>query len=122
MFLDLPTVAPQIKAGKVRALAVSTAQRVPSYPDLPTVAESGVPGFDAAAWQGFSVPAGTPPAVIARLNAAYLKVASDPALIQKMLDLGTQLVPGTPETMAAYIRSETDKWSKTIREAGISLD
>jgi tripartite-type tricarboxylate transporter receptor subunit TctC len=122
MFLDLTTMAPQLKAGKIKALAVSTDKRIAAFPDLPAVAEVGVPGYDASAWQGLSVPAGTPAAVIARLNAAFAKAAADEPTRQRLADLGTEFVNGTPEQMAAFIRSETAKWSRTIRTANITLD
>ena len=122
MFLDLTTMAPQLKAGKIKALAVSTEQRIAALPDISSVAESGVPGYDASAWQGLSVPAGTPAAVIARLNAAFARAAADGPTRQRLADLGTEFIAGTPEDMAAYIRSETAKWSKTIRAANITLD
>jgi len=122
MFLDLTTMAPQLKAGKIKALAVSTEQRIAALPEIPAVAESGVPGYDASAWQGLSVAAGTPPAIIGRLNTAFARAAADGPTRQRLADLGTEFIAGTPEQMAAYIRSETAKWSKTIRTANITLD
>jgi tripartite-type tricarboxylate transporter receptor subunit TctC len=110
MFLDLAAGGPQIRAGKIKALAVASARRISALPDVPTVAESGVPGFEAWAWQGLVVPAGTPQEVMARLRAEYSKAMGDPAVRQKLIDAGVEPLTSTPEELAAYIRSETAKW------------
>ncbi len=122
MFLDLTTMSQQLKAGRLKALAVSLDRRLSALPDIPTVAEAGISGYDASAWQGLSVPAGTPAAIIARLNAAFAFAAADAPTRQKLADLGAEFLAGTPDEMTAFIRSETAKWSKTIRTANISLD
>ena len=111
-----------MKAGKVRALAVTTPGRISPLPDLPTVEESGYPGFDAPAWQGFSVPAGTPREAVMRLNAAYIKAIGDREMVQRFTDLGAQLIPSTPEEMTAYVKSEIEKWGRAVRAGNISLD
>ena len=122
MFLDLAAGAPQIRAGKIKALAVASARRISALPDVPTVAESGVPGFEAWAWQGLVVPAGTPQEVMTRLRVEYSKAVGDPALRQKLIDAGVEPLTSTPEELAAYIRSETAKWAKVVKEANIKVE
>jgi tripartite-type tricarboxylate transporter receptor subunit TctC len=122
MFLDLASAAQHIKAGKLRALAVSTPERLKDWPDVPTLAESGYPGYEAWAWQGLSVPVATPKPVIDRLNKAYLKAVQDPVNRQKVADQGGELIFSTPEEMRAHIQSETTKWSKLIRDLNIKAD
>jgi tripartite-type tricarboxylate transporter receptor subunit TctC len=122
MFLDMATALPNLKSGRIKAIGVASSQRLPALPDVPTIQESGVPGFEAWAWQGLAVPAGTPKEVIARLNAEYLKATQDRALRQKLTDAGIEPVHSSPEQMAAYIRSETDKWEKVVRKANITLE
>jgi len=122
MFLDLAAGGPQIRAGRIKALAVASARRISALPDVPTVAESGVPGFEAWAWQGLVVPAGTPQEVMARLRAEYSKAVGDPAVRQKLIDAGVEPLTSTPEELAAYIKSETAKWAKVVKEANIKVE
>jgi tripartite-type tricarboxylate transporter receptor subunit TctC len=122
LLADYATVSQHIKAGTVRAIASCGEKRLALAPDVPTVAESGYPGFDAWAWQGFSVPAGTPPSVIAKLNNAFAKTAADPAVRQKMSDYGGEFTPSTPAVMEAYMRAETVKWTKIIQDAKIKIE
>ncbi|VCU68962.1 Tripartite tricarboxylate transporter family receptor [Pigmentiphaga humi] len=122
MFLDLASASQHLKAGKLRALAVSTPQRLKDWPDIPTVAESGLPGYEAWAWQGLSVPAATPAAIVERLNKAYAKAASDPATRQRITDQGAEILSSTPNEMGAYVKSETATWSRLIREANIKVE
>lgn len=122
MFLDIASGTPQIKGGKVRALAVASAKRVAALPDLPTIGEAGYPGFEAWAWQGFVAPAGTPRDVIMKLNSEFAKVMSDPAIKQRLSDIGFEPQTSTPEQFSAYLKSEIAKWAKVIRESNISLD
>ena len=122
MFLDLATGAPQLKGGKVKALAVASPKRIAALPDVPTLNESGFPGFEAWAWQGFAVPAGTPKEIIATLNSAYIKAIADPAVRQKISDVGIEPLHSTPQEMADYIRSETAKWAQLIADRHISAD
>jgi tripartite-type tricarboxylate transporter receptor subunit TctC len=122
MFLDLGTAGPHVKSGKVRALAVGNAARISALPNVPTVAETGLPGYDAFAWQGFAFPAGTPREIVTRVAAEYAKVAQDPQVRQKMEEVGFEATPSTPEQFVALIRSEQAKWSKVVREGKISLD
>jgi tripartite-type tricarboxylate transporter receptor subunit TctC len=122
MFLDLAAGGPQIRAGKIKALAVASARRISALPDVPTVAESGVPGFEAWAWQGLVVPVGTPQEVIARLRAEYSKAVGEPAVRHKLIDAGVEPLTSTPGELAAYIRSETAKWAKVVKEANIKVE
>lgn len=111
--------ATAIEAGKVRALGVTSAKRNKHAASIPTFAESGVAGYDVSSWHGICAPAGVPKLIIAKLNAGLVKVLSSPQLIQRLEDQGFEVTPGTPEQFAAHIQSETIKWQKVIREAGI---
>jgi tripartite-type tricarboxylate transporter receptor subunit TctC len=122
MYADIASGLPQIRAGKLRALAVASEKRVAALPDLPTIGESGYPGFEAWAWQGFVAPANTPRPVIGRLNAEFAKVTADPAIRQKLSESGFELQTSTPEQFADYMKAEIAKWAKVIRESSISLD
>ena len=109
MFDNLPSSLPQIKAGKLRAIAVTSTQRAPALPDVPTIAESGLPGFEATSWFGVVAPAGTPPAIVARLNADVNQWLQTPDAREKLLAQGAAAAGGSPEQFAAYIRAETEK-------------
>ena len=122
IFAVMQPLQPQIQAGKLRALAVTSAKRFPLLPDLPTIAESGYPGFEALAWNGVLVPAGTPKAIVQRLNAEINAVLKDPDVVQKMHAAGFDLVGGTPEEFGALIRSESEKWQPVIKRAGVKID
>ena len=122
LFPDIATGLPQIRAGKIKALAVASEKRVAALPDLPTVGESGYPGFEAWAWQGFVAPARTPAPVIAKLNASFKKVMSDPAILQRLSESGFEPQTSTPEQFASYLKSEIAKWAKVINDSHISLD
>jgi tripartite-type tricarboxylate transporter receptor subunit TctC len=110
---------PHIQGGKVRGLAVTSAQRSPALPDVPTVAESGFPGFEANGWLGIFVPNGTPPAVIAKLNAAIGKVMQSPEMKKQLLAQGVEARSTTPEQFNAFVKSEAAKWGKIIADANI---
>lgn len=122
MFLDLAAGAPQIRAGKLKALAVASDKRIAALPELPTVGESGVPGFEAWAWQALAVPAGTPNDVIARLNAEYRKAIAVPEVRQKLIEAGIDPLQSSADEATAYFRSETAKWAKVIGDGKISLE
>ena len=113
---------PHIQGGKVRGLAVTSAQRSPALPDVPTVAESGFPGFEANGWLGIFVPNGTPPAVIARLNTEISKVMQLPEVKKQLLASGVEARTSTPEQLGALVQSETAKWGKIITDAGIKAE
>ena len=122
MFVDLASGSPMIKAGKLKVLAVASTNRISALPDVPTFAEQGVPNFEAWAWQGLAVPAGTPKDIIARLNSEYAKAVADPAVHKKLVEAGVEPVTSTPEQMAAYVKSETAKWAQVIKLAEIKID
>ncbi len=123
MMIDvMPNTAPQIKGGRVRGLAVSTARRVASLPDMPTIAESGVRGFDVSAWDALFAPAGTPAPIIARLNEAVQKALADPELRQQLQERGAEAAPGTPQALAAFVRSELTRWGDAVRRSGARVD
>ena len=123
MMIDvMPNVLPLAKGGKLRALAVTTAARVPAAPEIPTVAESGLPGFEVSAWDGVLAPAGTPPVVIDRLNAAIRTALADPEVRDALVARGAQPVPGTPEAFARHIAAESEKWAQVVKKAGAKVD
>jgi tripartite-type tricarboxylate transporter receptor subunit TctC len=111
-----------IQSGRIRALAVSTAKRPQAIPTLPTVAESGVPGYDAGVWYALLAPAGTPPAVVERLNREIVAALQRPDFSKMLHDAAIDPVGSSPAELGAYIRSEIDKWAKVVRQAGIRID
>ena len=113
---------PQLRAGKIRALAVASPKRIAPLPEVPTVAESGVPGFEAWAWQGLVAPAGTPREALEKVRADYAKAVADPGVRQKLTEAGVEPLSSTPDELAAYIASETAKWAKVIKEGGIKVE
>ncbi|MBX3656341.1 MAG: tripartite tricarboxylate transporter substrate binding protein [Ramlibacter sp.] len=120
--VDLPSALQHIKAGKLIAYGVTSPQRLPMLPDVPTVAEAGLPGYDSTGWFGVVAPAGTPPAVITRLNTEITAALNDEAIKTSMRNLGVEPAPGTADAFEAYIRSETEKWSRVIKTAHIKLN
>ncbi len=118
-FPSVPTAIPYIKAGKLRALGVTTAKRTQALPDVPSIAEAGVPGYEATQWFGVLAPAGTPRAIIDKLNAEMIKLLKSPDVRDRFIADGTEPAPTTPEEFTAYIKSETDKWTRVIKAAGI---
>ncbi|MDN8613273.1 tripartite tricarboxylate transporter substrate binding protein [Variovorax ginsengisoli] len=122
MFDNMPSAIPHVKGGKLRALAVTTAKRSPALPDVPTIAEAGVPGYEATSWFGLLAPAGTPAPVVAKLNASILKALADPEVKKKLAEQGAEPHGEKPEQFAAFIESETLKWGKVVKESGASLD
>jgi tripartite-type tricarboxylate transporter receptor subunit TctC len=111
-----------LRGGHARGLAVTTARRVPAAPDLPTMAESGLAGFDVAPWWGLFLPAKTAPDVVARLHSDAIAVLAKPALQKRMQDLGSTTIGSTPEDLARYLQAEMAKWGPVIRNANIRLD
>ena len=118
MFATSASVIPYIKAGRLRALAVTTAQRSATVPELPTVSEAGVPGFEAITWHGVVVPAATPAPLVGRLNGDIVKVLGMRDLRERLESLGAELAPGTPQDFADYIAREIPKWAKVVRDSG----
>jgi tripartite-type tricarboxylate transporter receptor subunit TctC len=106
----------------VRGIAVSTAQRFPGAPDYPTIAESGLPGFDASAWDGIFAPAGTPATAVARLNNAIYQALTDPEIVAALRARGALAVPGSPEDLARLVAASSDKWGRVVRASGAKID
>jgi tripartite-type tricarboxylate transporter receptor subunit TctC len=121
-FATTPSVINHVKAGRLRAIAVTTARRSVATPDLPTIAESGVPGYDVGSWYGLLAPAGTPKNIIARLNSDVHKVLRLPDVKQRLDASGFEALTSTPEEYGAFMRREVDKWAKVIKAAGIRAD
>ena len=119
IFSSAPTAVPQIKAGKIKGVAVTTKKRSALMPELPTIAEAGLPGYEANNWYGLLVPAQTPRAIINRLNAETVKVLNLPDVKQFLFNQGLDAAPSTPEAFGAYIKSERAKWAKVVKAAGI---
>jgi tripartite-type tricarboxylate transporter receptor subunit TctC len=122
MFINQDAALPHVKAGKLRPLAVSSAQRNPLYPDVPTVAESGYAGFSALSWSGLSAPKGTPKAIIDKLEATMAKIMASPAIKQKMESQGFVVPPSGSKVYADFVKTEIDGWSKVIKTAGIKAE
>ena len=118
MFDNMPSAISHVKAGKLRPLAVTTPQRSPALPDVPTIAEAGVPGYEATSWFGLLAPAGTPAPVVAKLNTAILKALADPDVKKKLLEQGAEPAGETPAQFATFIASETVKWGKIVKQSG----
>jgi tripartite-type tricarboxylate transporter receptor subunit TctC len=122
MFDNIPSSLPHIKAGKLKALATTGAKRDPALPDLPTIAEAGVPGYESGVWFGLMAPAGTPKDIVARLNAEAVKGANSPEFQKRMKDLGYNIIPGTPEHMADMIKAEIVRWTPIVKASGAKVD
>jgi tripartite-type tricarboxylate transporter receptor subunit TctC len=122
MFANLSDALPQVKSGKLRGIAVTTAKRVAQVPDLPSVAEAGLPGFDVAPWNGLVAPGKTPPEIIAKLSETIQKIAREQAFRDKMFEIGSEPLGDTPEHYAATIKADIARWSKIVREAGIKAE
>jgi len=121
-FESMIPVLPHVKAGKLRALAVTSAKSSPVLPEIPTVAESGVPGFESIAWYGVVAPAGMPRDIIAKLNAEMARILNLPDIKQRLIEMGSPPVAGTPDQFGALIKSEIVKWGKVVKQAHVSLD
>jgi tripartite-type tricarboxylate transporter receptor subunit TctC len=123
MMIDvMPAAYPHAEAGKIRALAVTTLTPVAGAPNLPTLDSSGVKGFELSAWDGIWAPAGTPRAIIDKLNAAYNKALNDPRVKERLLARGAEPVPGTPEDLAKHVATELPKWAEVVKASGAKVD
>jgi len=122
MFNVLPSALPQIKAGTVKAIAVTGSQRSDSLPDVPTMIESGLSGYTAVTWNGILAPAGTPPEIIEKLNKTIAQVLTTPEMIQRYASIGTTVLIGSPEDFSKLIRDETVKWRRAIQASGLKAE
>jgi tripartite-type tricarboxylate transporter receptor subunit TctC len=120
MFNTAGSLLQAVRAGQMRGLAVTTAQRFPTAPELPTIAESGVPGFDVSSWYALFAPAKTPPDIVGKLNAATVTALAEPAVQSKFEPLGVMVASSTPQALGDFLKAEIDKWGPVIKAAGIS--
>jgi tripartite-type tricarboxylate transporter receptor subunit TctC len=118
---NMPVYLPQVKAGKIRALAVSPLKRSAAAPEIPTIAESGVAGYDSGAWFGLLAPAGTPKAIVAKLSVETARILKLPDISKRISELGAEPVGSTPDEFTALIKAEIAKWSKVIKDANVEL-
>ena len=121
-FSGIAVGLPLVKAGRARGLAVTTKRRSPLAPDMPTMDEAGVPGFETALWVGMFAPAGTPPAIVARLNTEIRKAVNAPDLRERLIAIGAVPFAGTPEELGVYLRNEIEKYGKVVRAIGLKID
>jgi tripartite-type tricarboxylate transporter receptor subunit TctC len=122
LFATIPSAIQHFQSGKLRPLGVSTLKRNAALPDVPSIAEAGVPGFEAIEWNGVVVPTGTPAVVVERLHQALAKALTNPDVKERMLSLGADPVGNSPDEFAAFIKKELATWSKVIKEVGITID
>jgi tripartite-type tricarboxylate transporter receptor subunit TctC len=122
MMEGLNTMTPHAKSGRVRSLGVSSAKRSEALPDVPTIAEAGVPGYEATTWNGIVAPAGIPRPVLAKLNAALRQALTSPTLRERFAAIGADPSPSTPEAFAAFIKSENEKWRDVVKRSGAKVD
>ena len=122
MITGVVALMPHVKSGKLRGLAVTSAKRVAALPDLPTVAESGVPKFDVSSWFGVFLPSGTPKPIVTKMNQEIRKIVEIPDVRQKLISLGADPETNTPEEFSAYVKSEMAKWGKVVRDTGATAN
>jgi len=122
MFSVMAVALPSVRGGKLRALAVTSLKRSPALPEVPTVDESGVPGFEVTTWGGLLAPTGTPAMIVRKLHQETIKALAQPGLRGKFADLGLETIGNSPDEFANVIRAEVPKWGKRLREAGIKVD
>jgi tripartite-type tricarboxylate transporter receptor subunit TctC len=121
-FAGIPNVISSVKAGKLRALAVTTAKRWSELPDVPTVAEAGIPGYEATLWLGLAAPTGTPAEIVNRLHAETAKALQDPELLQSFRTAGVNATAMNPQEFGSFIRTEHEKWGKVVRDTGATIN
>ena len=122
LFNGMLATYPHVKSGKLRILAVSSANRMSAIPDVPTVAESGIPGFETGSWQGVLAPAGTPRDVVSKINADFIRVLSTPDMREKLAAQGAEVRVNTPDTFTVFLRDETARWAKVVAANGVKLE
>lgn len=122
MITGVVALMPHIKSGKLRGLGVTSAKRVAALPDLPTIAESGIPSFDVSSWFGVFLPGGTPKPIVANMNAEIRKILEVPEVRQRLISQGADPASNTPEEFAAYVKAEMAKWGKVVRDTGVRAD
>ena len=122
LFNGMLPVYPHVKGGRMHALAVSSPQRVAAAPEIPTVAESGLPGFETGSWQGMLAPSGTPRDIVLKLNAEIRRILGTPEIKAQLADQGTEVRADTPESLGQFIRSEIPRWAKVVKQSGIKAD
>jgi tripartite-type tricarboxylate transporter receptor subunit TctC len=122
IFDNMPSALPHIKGGKLRALGVTGLKRSSALPDVPTIAETGVAGYDSLSWSGFAVPAGTPAQVIQRINSETARILETSEMRAKLAEQGGEAIGGSPGQFAEHIRAERAKWGRLIRERNLALD
>ena len=121
-FFNLPGALPNVKAGRVRALAVTSAKRAEQLPDVPTVMESGVPDFEVTVWQGYAVPKGTPRAYVAKIHAAMMKSLAMPDMQRRLIENGVSAAPMSPEEFVKFTTAEIAKWQKAVTVSGAKVE
>ncbi len=122
LFNGMLATFPQVKGGRIRALAVSSTKRVAAAPEIPTVAESGLPGFETGSWQGMLAPAGTPREIVLKLNAEIRRILGTPEIQAQLADQGTEVRADTPESLGQFIRAEIPRWAKVVKKSGIKVE
>ena len=122
LFATMPTVLPQVQAGRLKALAVTSSARSPAAPELPTIAEAALTGYSVTNWIGVFAPAGTPRDIVAKLNAEVVRIMQAPEIQKRLLNEGARFTPWTPDEFAGFVKSEIAKWAKVVKEAGIRVD
>jgi tripartite-type tricarboxylate transporter receptor subunit TctC len=118
MFDNIPSALPHIRSGKLRALATTGTKRDPALPDLPTIAEAGVKGYEAGVWFGLAAPAGTPAAIVNKISAEAIKGTQSPAFVKRMTELGYVIMGDGPEQMAQMLKAEIERWTPVVKASG----
>jgi tripartite-type tricarboxylate transporter receptor subunit TctC len=122
LFATMPTVLPQVQAGRLKALAVTSSARSPAAPELPTIAEAALPGYSVTNWIGLFAPAGTPRDIVVKLNGETVRIMQAPDIQKRLANEGAKFTPKTPDEFTAFVKAEIAKWAKVVKEAGIRVD